>query len=91
MKKYKNIKLSFGAYAIALLIMILWNYIVPQSPKSVNWTGLILFTLFIITGIFFGFKSNHQKESTWLGYLMILIGFLVLLSPLIIYYISWRI
>jgi len=81
-KEHKNISLSIGAYILAALIFILWTYIVPTSPDSPNWIGLGLFVILIITGIFFGFKSNKSRESSWAGNVLMLIGTLILLLPL---------
>lgn len=88
MKKYKNIHISLSSYILAALVSLLWTYVVPTSPESPNWTGLILFTLLILTGIFFGFRSNYEKESSWAGKIMILIGLLILVSPIILFYIG---
>lgn len=67
-----------------------WSYENP-APRSVGYLIIGLSILFVITGIFFGFKSNHLKESPWIGYLFILIGFLIIFSPIIITFISFRI
>ena len=99
MKKYKNIFLSFSAYVIAIFWYLLGIYlgeILSLQPQSVTLgnilNGLVLYPSLILcfVGMFFGLRSNKSNESSWLGYLMIMIGFFVIISPLILTFISYR-
>ncbi len=83
MKKYKNIYISFVLYAIALLIALL----APKSltPNLLSHLGLALVVILVLVGIFYGFKSIKTKESSWTGHLMVILGGLILASPLILF------
>jgi hypothetical protein len=94
MKKYKNISLSLGLYILALLITyviprFIWSYS-PLPPRSVGYSLIGISIALVVLGMFFGFRSINEKESTWAGHLTILIGGLVLFSPLILFYIGAR-
>ncbi|MES2216723.1 MAG: hypothetical protein V4481_05535 [Patescibacteria group bacterium] len=81
--KNKNIYTSFALYVIALLIALL----APKSysPNLFSQLGLGIVVILVLVGIFYGFKSIKAKESSWAGHLMIVIGGLILASPLILF------
>ncbi len=59
----------------------MWSYSSPTSQKVANlFIGLSFILIFI--GIFFGIRSIIKKESRWVGYIMILLSFLILLLEL---------
>ena len=70
MKKHKNIFISIGFYILTILFYFLLN-----SPLTFP------FYIFGLIGIFFAHLSNRNKESAWVGYLLMIIGILLLLFP----------
>ncbi len=100
MKKYKNIILSLEMYGAAiawyfsgLFVGTLLPFYQYGTAMTNILNGIVLYPPLILSliGIYFGFKSNKTNESSWLGSVMILIGVLVILSPFILTFISYRI
>jgi hypothetical protein len=87
MKKHINTLLSLGSYVVALICYFCLLYIPNISPSAVYVPTLIL----LVVGIFFGFRSIKAKESAWAGHLMVVIGGLIIISPLLIVVIGYRI
>ena len=86
MKKYKNFVWSTVLGVIALII----SYITLHTVVSDPWLsviGLIPSIILGFMGILFGFKSIRTKESTWAGYLGVLLGLvaLFLLIPILLF------
>ena len=78
-KSYKNVYLSLASYIIAYI----WASIpVANTPGISNKIGVSLLAMLILAGIFFAFKSNKAKESSWAGNVLMLVGILILLLPL---------
>jgi Flp pilus assembly protein protease CpaA len=71
--------MSLGSYMLAVLVYLLFSYIVIITPP--NWIALILLVIFMMLGIFFGVKSIMAKESRWAGYLMVFGGVFILFLP----------
>jgi len=94
MKKYTNIWLSLISYVLAFIVAypIPLIFLPPGYIVSRPVSNLFIFvcTVFVGVGIFFGFRSIKAKESTWLGHFVILIGFICLLSPLVLFFIGAR-
>ncbi|MBI2627604.1 hypothetical protein HYW72_01605 [Candidatus Nomurabacteria bacterium] len=86
MKKYKNICIAFALYVIAVLVFFSWTFFVPaaSSPGIANSIGLGLGVILILSGIFFGLRSVVAKESTWAGYIVIIVGILTFVAPSIL-------
>jgi FtsH-binding integral membrane protein len=80
MKKYKNTLLSLGCYIIAVLIVYLIFASAPSLGPDPYYFAYLLWIGFILVpvGIFFGFKSDKQKESSWCGNLLMIVGVLLL-------------
>jgi len=75
------------SYVIALALYFILLYIPNISPSAVYIPTLII----LLVGIFFGFRSVKAKESTWAGHLMVVLGGLIIISPLLIVMIGYRI
>lgn len=73
MKKYKNILITVGLYAISLIIS-LTGISLSHSIDINNYTTALFITFFLLVGVGFSLKSNKQKESSWLGSLLGVIG-----------------
>lgn len=80
-KNHKNIFISLAFYIITFVVYFCLLYIPGISPTAVYTPALIL----VLIGIFFGFRSIKARESSWAGHLVIVIGGLILASPLIIF------
>ena len=80
MKKYKNISWALGSYIVGLIIYFTLLYVPGSSPSAVYTPALVL----ILIGVFFGFRSIKAKESTWAGHLLVIVGGLLLASPIIL-------
>lgn len=80
MKNHKNIILSLALYIVAFACYFYLLFIPGISPKAVYSPTLIL----ILVGLFFGFRSIKAKESKWAGHLMVIVGGVILISPLLI-------
>ncbi len=91
--KYKYILLSLGSYIAAVLwfggvgqigtALVKTNHILPYGD-FMNTIALGVFFILVILGIFFGFKSNKAKESSWAGNLLMVIGIVVILGWLLL-------
>ncbi len=86
LKNYRNIFLSLVSYVIAVVVFFTWTLFVPSASSVgiANSIGVGLGLILILTGLFFGFKSIKSKESSWAGHLMVIIGGLILASPIIV-------
>ena len=88
MQKYKNISWSLGSYAVSFVLFLLGLYAVKPQPSSITlinpWLSIVAL-IFVLYGIFCGFRSIKSKESTWAGYVITLIGFAMLIfsAPII--------
>ena len=92
MKQYKNVLLSLGSYILAFV----WYFIFMSSSSSfsqfvpyksgdvMNKLVIIVYFLFIIIGIFFGFRSK-KKEPALSSSLVILIGLILLIGSYLLY------
>lgn len=88
MKKYKNIIWAVALYIVGILLA----YIPAGTSRNFyNSVGLAVVVVLILAGIFFGFRSIKAKESSWAGHLVIVIGGLILASPLIMLVIGYNI
>ncbi|MEI8174404.1 MAG: hypothetical protein WCG28_00455 [bacterium] len=92
MKKYKNVLLSLGAYALATLVYVISSHFVSISPNSPNWTGLVLFVIMIIIGLFFGWKNMKSEKPLLLGNIIFLIVIIMLFAFILFYAVlsGWR-
>ncbi len=89
--KNKNIILSIGSYVVAIIwyvgaIMVGSALVANQVQTSEmgNTVVIIVFFALLFLGIFFGFKSNKTKESSWAGNLLMAIGIVVFLVYLLL-------
>jgi len=73
MKKYKNILLSLISFVIAYLL--LYSFHLSGSGY------LFVFYIFILIALWLGYVSIRQKESSWAGFVILIIGLLSLLYP----------
>ncbi len=80
MKNHKNIFLSLAFYVVALACYFYLVFIPNISSNAVFIPTLVL----ILVGLFFGFRSINAKESKWAGHLVVIIGGVILISPLLI-------
>jgi len=92
MKKYKNILLSLGSYILAFGWYILFisssssfsQFVPYKSGDIMNKLVVGVYFLFIIIGLFFGFRNKKQDPSL-LGNLILLIGLLFLIGSYLLY------
>ncbi|MCX6752149.1 MAG: hypothetical protein NTZ87_01470 [Candidatus Nomurabacteria bacterium] len=92
MKKYKNVLLSLGSYILAFVWYIFWIFYsslfsqpIPSTTGDVvNKLIIIVYFLFIIIGLFFGFRSR-KKEPPLASSLIISIGIILLIGSYILY------
>src|SRR6266446_2753966 len=86
--KYKNAFISLGSYAMAFLLTyaiprFIWSYDSPPSPAIGHWiigSSIVL----VIIALFFAYKSNKSKESSWAGNLLMVIGIIIVFGVLLI-------
>jgi hypothetical protein len=93
MKKYKNALISFGFLLAAPVWIFLWtqfgkNLLLNSPPNLINATYVIPYFLFIILGIFFGWKNLKAKQSLILGNIITLIGMGMLFFSAFLYLVS---
>ena len=92
MKKYKNLLFSLGSYVFAFVWYIFFisssssfsQFVPYKSGDILNKLVIIVYFLFIIIGLFFGFRSKKNEPSV-ASSLMILIGLLLLLGSYLLY------
>jgi len=92
MKKYKNACTGFALYILAVLVFFSWTFFVPaaKSPGIANSIGVGLGIILILAGISFGLRSTIIKESSWAGYIVIMVGVLMFIAPSILSsYVFW--
>jgi len=94
MKKYKNVLLSLGSYVIAFVWYFFWlspfsillaKFIPPTMAPLMNKLIIIFYFIFILIGIFLGWKSIKSKESILFGNLIFLIGIIILFASGLFY------
>jgi hypothetical protein len=91
MKNQKNIFSSIFFYSLAVVLTIVWAYLVknhtlqsqPLIPSFLTIPGFIL-GLIVIFGIFYSFKSLSHKESVLMSCFLIIIGIVILLLPILL-------
>lgn len=95
LKNYKNIFLSLGSYVVAIVWFVsvvsvadfFMKTATPVSPTVGSVTNVVflgIFFVLILVGIFFGYKSNKVRESSWGGNLLMVIGIVGILSYLLL-------
>lgn len=88
METYKNTTLSIIFIVAAPLLLWLMDSLSKVGIGSLPFTLLmILYFVFLIVGIFFGWKSLKSKESSVLGNLVTLFGIIALLGGILFF--SW--
>lgn len=73
MSNYKNISITIGLYVISLIIS-LTGISLSHSIDINNYITALFIAFFLLVGVGFSLKSNKQKESSWLGSLLGVIG-----------------
>ncbi|MBI2627605.1 hypothetical protein HYW72_01610 [Candidatus Nomurabacteria bacterium] len=92
MKRYKNILIPLGSYLIAFVWYLIFmsssssfsQFVPYKSGDIMNKVVISVYFLFIIVGLFFGFKSK-TKDSSLLNNLVVLIGLLLLIGSFLLY------
>lgn len=83
LKKYKFASTSLSLYIIALIWYGTWFFygsnLIDVSKSNLtldtlNNSIIAVFLLIVLSGVFFGLKSNKKKESQWVGNLLAALG-----------------
>ena len=90
MKKYKNIFIPLASYTLAVFLVyilpnVIWMSHLPPSPNYFGYVSLAVSVFLVLIGIFFGFKGIKSKESLIASQLIVILGGLLLASPLILF------
>lgn len=90
MKTHKNISLAIGFYIIASVVSftgIPFRGLIG-TPGTYNLAVAILTGILLLIGVMFSLKSNKQKESSWAGNLLGIVGILSIIFTFGALYIS---
>lgn len=85
MKKFNNNLGVIMSYILALMIFYYGMYLVKPDPSNITsinpWLSGISILL-VLFGIFSGFKGTKEKKTGRVGYILIIIGFGMLIYAL---------
>lgn len=86
--RYKYILLSLRSYAMLvtlLLVLFLIAIVVGDSSiRSLSLVFLLCYCIANLVAIYYAYRSIKQKESQWIGSVIIVIEILVILMPIIL-------